>query len=365
MSLSLFQLFFPTPTYLKMSSVGLDISDKSVRFLGFDVHGNKIKIGRYTEKSLPSGVVVSGKINDHNKMKESLSAIKKEYNLDFVRVSLPEEQAYLFRMKIPHIKKDEIRESITFQFEEYVPVKAVDSIFDYEILSESPDGFDVQVSVIPKAVVESYNNTFVESGLIPISFEIEAQAIARAVVPNSFKGTCMIIDFGQTRTGISIVSSNVVVFTSTIDIGGYLLTETIAKEFAVDIKEAEKMKRESGLAQEKEEKKKKGERDVFSVMLNTIATLRDEVNKHFIYWHTHKEGGIAEHPPIEKLILCGGDSNLKGLPDYLSRSMRVNVELADVWANIPEFKKHVPEISFKDSLTYATAIGLALADLKK
>lgn len=365
MSVGFFQSLFPTPSYLKMSSVGLDISDKSVRFLGFNIHGDKTSISRYAEKSLPSGVVVSGKINDHNKMKEILSAIKKEYNLDFVRVSLPEEQAYLFRMKIPHIKKNEIRESITFQFEEYVPIKAIDSVFDYEILSESPDGFDVQVSAIPESVVQSYNDIFVESGLMPVSFEIEAQAIVRAVVPNSFKGTCMVIDFGQTRTGISIVSSNVVVFTSTIDIGGSLLTEAIAKEFAIDIKEAEKMKRQSGLVKEGEEKKQKGEKDVFSVILNTIATLRDEINKHFIYWHTHKDGGVVEHPAIEKLILCGGDSNLKGLADYFSRSMRVQVELADVWANIPEFKKHIPEISFKDSLTYATAIGLALADLNQ
>lgn len=339
-----------------MPSVGLDISDKSIRFLGFIKKKDGFILGNYAEKKINPGIVETGKIKDERKIKEVLVALKNEHKLDFVRVALPEEQAYLFSMNVPLVKKRQLRESILFQLEEHVPIKAVDAVFDYEIIKERADSFVVQVSVIPIQVVESYARIFTESGLTPVSFEVEAQAIARAVIRRKDQGTYMIIDFGQTRTGISIASEGSVLFTSTIDVGGAMLTDAIAKEFGVDAREAEKMKREKGLGQEKENKK------IFSTIISTVAIFRDEINKHFIFWHTRKEIDQYIHQPIEKLILCGGDSNLHGLVDYLTKSLRMKVELADVWGDVSIPPRYVPEIAFRDSLTYATAIGLALAD---
>lgn len=364
MKSSLFYSLFPTPEFLRMPSVGLDVSDKSVRFLGFTYDGKKLKISQHADKKIESGIVESGKIKDEAKMKEVLASLKKEYNLQFVRVALPEEQAYLFKMTVPLVKKTELRESILLQLEEYVPIKAADSVFDYEIIKEGADSYDLQVSVIPTSVAESYVSIFTESGLMPISFEIEAQAIARAMIKGGDMGTYMIIDFGQSRTGISIVSGGAVAFTSTVDIGGFLITQSIAKELSLTTKEAEDIKRKNGLIKDKDASTGKEGKEVFSVILNVIATLRDEINKHYIYWHTHKESEGTSVRKIEKIILCGGDSNLPGLPDYLARSMRVNVELGNVWVNVYGEDGGVPEISFKDSLTYATAVGLALADKK-
>ena len=50
MSARLFQSFFPTPSFLRMPSVGLDISDKSVRFLGLRETSNGIRVGRSEER---------------------------------------------------------------------------------------------------------------------------------------------------------------------------------------------------------------------------------------------------------------------------------------------------------------------------
>jgi Tfp pilus assembly PilM family ATPase len=62
--------------------------------------------------------------------------------------------------------------------------------------------------------------------------------------------------------------------------------------------------------------------------------------------------------------LCGGDSNLIGLPEYLSSSTKNPIEIANVWVNIINNEKYIPEIKFEDSLTYVAALGLALADFK-
>ena len=78
-----------------------------------------------------------------------------------------------------------------------------------------------------------------------------------------------------------------------------------------------------------------------------------------MYWETH-DSSNPEHEKINRIILCGGDANLAGLADYLQLSMKMKVENADVWINILDTKNSIPEMSFEESLSYATVIGLSL-----
>ncbi len=101
-------------------------------------------------------------------------------------------------------------------------------------------------------------------------------------------------------------------------------------------------------------------KELFSVLLNSVSVLRDEIEKHFLYWHTHKDEEGQSNPPIKKVILCGGDSNLIGLAEYLSVSMKTKVEMANVWINIINTTEYVPEMNFKSALSFAATLGLAL-----
>src|SRR3989338_2087146 len=114
------------------------------------------------------------------------------------------------------------------------------------------------------------------------------------------------------------------------------------------------MKQEYGLQRNAPNK------EVFPVLLNSVSILRDEIMKHFLYWHTHKDEQGRNNPPVKKIILCGGDSNLIGLADYFSVSIKSPVVMANVWVNMVRPEEYVPEIHFKESLSFATALGLAL-----
>ncbi len=349
--------FFPPPKYLLMSSMGLDISDLSIKYAEL-VHTTKgVKVGRFGEKRIPSGVIESGKIKDTKKLTDILRELKRELGLEFVRVSLPEEQVYLFRLVIPKIDPKDIRSAIELSLEEHIPISAAEAIFDYELINETEQGYDIHVSALSRQVAESYLSIFKESGLVTLSLELEAEAIVRAAVADGDLGTYMLVDCGDARTGIAIVSGGKVSFTSTVDIGGTTLTGMIQKELKISYDEAEQMKKEQGLRRNAEK------REVFSVLLNGVSILRDEINKHYVYWHVHaNEGGITR-PRIEKIILCGGDANLLGLVEYLSASMKVPVERADAWVNIPLIDADLPPIRLSESLSYITALGLALGDL--
>ena len=119
------------------------------------------------------------------------------------------------------------------------------------------------------------------------------------------------------------------------------------------------MKEEYGLERNTDNK------EIFAVLLNSVSILRDEIVKHFLYWHTHKDEEGRNNPPIKKIIFCGGDSNLIGLTEYISISMKSPVEVANVWTNILNTENYIPEMSLGQSLSFTTALGLALGDFNE
>jgi type IV pilus assembly protein PilM len=338
-------------------SFGLDLSDQSLKYVELIPAKHGIRIGRYGERKIDSGIIESGKIKDPKRLEEVLLSLRKD-GIRFVRVSLPEEQVYVFRLRLPKEGLQNVREGIELSLEEHIPIPAGETIFDYDQISEEANSLELQVAAIPKSVIENYLLAFRDSYISVQSFELEAQAISRAVIKKGDLKTYMIVDFGQTRTGIFIISKGFTVFTSTLDQGGVMLTNMIAKNFNVSAEEAEKMKRKFGLERNLEN------REIFSVLLNSVSVLRDEIHRHFLFWHTHKDEEGNDRPPIEKIILCGGDSNLIGLPEYFSSSIKCPVELANVWTNITNNGEYIPEINFSHSLTYAAAVGLALGDFE-
>ncbi len=338
-----------------MPSFGLDISDQSIKFVQFLTSKNGIKLGHYGERKIPAGIIESGKIKDIKRLEDALVTMKKEEGIKSVRVSLPEEQVYMFRASLTKEGVSDLRENIELILEEHIPMKAEEAIFDYEIIREDDKEIEVQVAAIPRNIIESYLSIFQDSSIIVQSLELEAQAIARAVLQKGDQETYMIVDFGEKRTGIFVISMGLVMFASTLDFGGFMLTNMISKSFNISFEEAESMKQEYGLQRNLENK------EIFSVLLNGVSVLRDEISKHFLYWQTHKDEEGKNNPPIKKIILCGGDSNLIGLTDYFSVSMKNKVEIANVWTNVGDGKA-IPEIDFERSLSFATAVGLALGD---
>src|SRR5688572_11834264 len=88
---------FPPPQFLLMSSVGIDLSDRAARFIELVPDKSAYKIRRFGEQVLPPGVIDKGDIKDIATFKTALIALRRDYGLSFVRVSLPEEKAFLFR----------------------------------------------------------------------------------------------------------------------------------------------------------------------------------------------------------------------------------------------------------------------------
>jgi type IV pilus assembly protein PilM len=350
----LFSRYFPTPSYLNMDACAFDISDESIKYGQLSETVSGFKLEKFGKEKIPEGVMVAGKIEDEKKLIDILKNIRVKEKLNFARISLPEQQMYVFTLSLPQMHGQDLREMIFLQIEEHIPLKANEVVFDYDTISEDEKSTIVEVLAVSVEVIEGYLSVFKRAGLSPISFEIEAQAITRAVVPRGENSTVMIVDFGYISTGVSISHNGNVLFTTTLDIGGYNLTEMLAKNFSLSFEKAEEMKKSYNLGNATKSN------DIFPVILNGISVLHDELDKQYIYWKTHSDNSGFAHEKIDRIILCGGNANLSGLAEYLEASMKIKVEYANAWINISDMKITVPEMSFEDSLSYVTVLGLAL-----
>lgn len=358
---SLFYNFFPVPKYMEMPALGFDLSEVSLRFAELLPRGRELDLGAFGEYTVPPGAISLGRIQNADSLKDLLRKVKKEHHVKFVRISLPESHVYHVEMEIAKVKKKELRESIELQLEEYVPLKVGEVFFDYDIAEapkQKPGVLVVTVSVVPREIVLSYAEVFSSVGLTLLSVEADANALARAVIPEGDPGTFMIIDMGRVKTGVYVIQGGFVRFASDIEIGGKSVVAAIEKNASVSIAEAEALKEKC--YNEKADEDPMPE-EVKKSLVSIFSDLVEEINKHFVYWHTHKDKNDVPREKIEKIILAGTESLLPGFQDYLSGGLHVPVDIANTWTNVFSFDDHIPKISYHDSLRLGTAIGLALA----
>ena len=351
----------PPPSYITMPSIGVDISDTSLKYIKFkrdNRSGTRLQLQHSGDIDIADGVLKRGDIKDIDKLAAALKEMRKITGANHVRVSLPEERAYIFETEI---KRDtpfkEIRGLLEFRLEENVPLSPRDAFFDYDIVENDLHSgmHQVLVTAYARDTVIGYYEACRAAGVIPLAFEVEAQAIARAALPRGDKGTYMIVDFGKTRTGIGIVHRGALMYTSTIDIGGGELSNALRSQLGPKAEsELTHIKNTEGLV--------RGASDsaVYDALITTMSAIKDEISTRIQYWNNR--GDDREERHLEEIILCGGSSNLKGLPGYLTETLGVEAKRAKVWTNAFDIKEIVPPIDRRHSYGYATAIGLALTD---
>ncbi len=338
-----------------MSAVGIEVTPEAVRYLELKEHGQTFSVGRYGEELIKTPVGDDGEFPQVPAVKEILAGLKKKYGFDLVAVALPEEKAYTFSTEMPNLSPHEVREGLELKLEENVPIPPREAVFDYKIIDEkSADRIQIGVQVIPRLVASRYLELLTSVGLTPVSFNTSAQATIDAVIKRNDDRATIVVNFGLQSARLYLVSHRTVHFTSVVSVGGASLTEAIKKYFSVSDAEAEKIKSEQGITRRKEDA------DLFVSLVSTLSALKDEIEKIAEYWKSHEDRYAVDNLKISRVVLCGSESGLQGLPEYLEASLGLPVELGNVWSNVFSFDTYIPPIPSVTSLSYASVIGLAL-----
>ncbi|MDD2731935.1 MAG: type IV pilus assembly protein PilM [Candidatus Pacebacteria bacterium] len=373
---------------LKTESFGLDVSDLSLKLVKLGKKGRFLKLASWTEIDLSPGIIERGEIKDEDALvkiiKDNLPKVKGEkLKTKNVVISLPEKEAFLQVIKMPKMEEKELKSAVLFEAENYVPFPIEEVYLDFEAVPSSKGHLgkecEVLIAAVPKKIVDSYVSSFKRAGLNIQAFEVESQSISRALIKNNITSSPVVLfDFGKSRASFIIFSGYSLRFTSTISISSQSLTEELSKYFKIDFEEAEKLKLKYGLegffdkgikeSKKSIRSKKIDKPQIAKAMLPVLNELAQQIKKYIIYYQSHNFGSgsrLNKLEKVEKIILSGRGSNLKRFTDFLSLELKIPVELGNPWINIlPIPLKEVPQLPFKESLGYTSALGLAIRGIK-
>jgi type IV pilus assembly protein PilM len=358
---------------IKKDVFGMDISDLSIKVVKLKEKEKRTIFASFGYQKIEEGIIEGGIIKDKEKLsfyiKEVLKKVKGEkIKTKYVICCLPEEKAFLQVIKMPRMPEEDLKSAILFEVENYIPLPLNKVYLDWEKILTSPltQNQEILVCACPKEIVDSYLEVLKKSNLEPVAFEIETMALARALIPEKDrKSSILILDIGETRSTFAIFSKNSLRFTSTIPISGRLFTELIAKNLKLSFPEAEKIKKEFGLkevihlkfeATERVFKTEKGK--IFEALIPALIDLVQQTKKIITFFETHNH---KEKQKIEKILITGGGANLKGLREFLNLKLKIPVEFGYPFSNLPLLKP--PPLTFEQSVSFSTAIGLAMRKL--
>jgi len=184
---------------------------------------------------------------------------------------------------------------------------------------------DVTVSHLPDQVFLA--DILKEAGFKDIYFESPGEAVARAAMPEGSAEINMIVYFGGDKMDIYAGPRPAMNLLATLNFSSAMFEKMMDKEIV-------------------------------------YSFIRERIDEQYISWHTHREEGRSR-PKITNIILAGEMTDPEDLADYLKRSLKIKIGLANAWQNIFSLENHIPEISFRDSLKYSASIGLALRPFEK
>jgi len=358
------------------SAIGIDIGSSAIKVVEIKIKAGKMILETYGAVALgPYDALDIGRVTNLSveKTAEALKEVLKQSGVTTTSgaFSIPVQSSLIFTVELPtSVKESEIATIIPTEARKYIPVPITEVSLDYFILPHKESSFEelnalANNSGIPKKTVEKtnvlvvatqndaiakYRSIVSQASLSASFFEIEIFSSIRANFEHELSPV-LLVDFGASRTKLSIVEFGMVKNYHTISRGGADVTDSISKSLDIPFGEAEKMKKEFGLYGNPAEKSLS---DIIKIHIDYIFS---ETNNVLLGYEKKYSKTIS------KVIFTGGGSLLKGLPEVATSNFRAEIEIGHPFSkvNAPEFLRKVLETMGPE---FAVALGLALRKLQ-
>ena len=221
-------------------------------------------------------------------------------------------------------------------------------MIQYNVLGEKViDGnekLEVLIVVYPNKMVYSYAELVNKIGGKPYALDLNYNSKRKAyyVMNPEIKESILSIDMGAENIGLTIIKDNELILIKTTKSGGNYLNSKISKVLEISLENAEMQKRENCNLMNREEG------PLEHVVREVVDSWFDEASRIIKYYKSKNTQNN-----IDKIYICGGSSNIKGLERYVSTKLNMKVKIVQGNSNI-EFKKGVEEVDISE---YINAIG--------
>ncbi|MFQ5574213.1 MAG: type IV pilus assembly protein PilM, partial [Terriglobia bacterium] len=313
----------------------------------------------------------------------SLSQLAKDAGTKGARVivGISNQKLVIRFIDLPYMAKDELKSSIRFQAQEFIPISVEDAILDYQVTKEyiNKDGermIEVLLVAAQKEMVEQSVQAVEKSGLRPIVIDVSSFALVRSLSiqkkmdpaeqDEETPGIQALVNIGSGVTDIAMAEHGMPRFVRVSSLAGNSFTKAISEILALSWDEAEELKVEVGLPNGQAEGETENDTtsdpqraEIWGKAREVLETeghkLAMEVRRSFDYYLSQSE----EPRTIQKLVLSGGGARLRNLAEFLEKEFQTTVELNRPLENLDVETDANGDVA-EDELALAIPIGLAL-----
>ena len=231
--------------------VGLDIGATAVRAAELQ-GGDAPVVVRAAQVPLPEGAVEAGEIRQPELVSEAIRELwhRGGFKSRQVYMGVGNQRVVVREIALPWLPEKELRASLGFQAQEFIPMPVEDAVLDFDPLGEFEQEGRRMLRLILVAAQRAMVNTVVDVALAaklePVGVDLVPFAMARAVgmpevgMEDEEGGEEAIVDIGATVTNILVHERGVTRFVRILPSGGRDITLAIARNFGVESDVAER-----------------------------------------------------------------------------------------------------------------------------
>lgn len=280
-------------------------------------------------------------------------------------IAIPSSSSLIFTITLPNkVDEDKLASIVPLEARKYIPVPISEVTLDWSVIPQEPESFtesndssssgkvkgglEVLVVAIHNEMLTRYQEILEKTKIKSDSFEMEIFGNIRSSF-NRDLAPILIIDFGASKTKLSIVEAGVVRVFHVVNRGSHDISKNIAQSLGTSFAEAEKMKKEIGLDKTKNP-------EVEDIIRLSVEYIFSDV-KSVVFAYEKKY-----NKTISKVVLTGGGSLLNGLFEKAQENFHTEVVRANPFSKTesPAFLQPILEASGPE---FAVAVGLALRQL--
>jgi len=343
--------------------VGLDIGTSGVRAAELSLGKSATTLERFGQVALPPGAVRGGEVVDVDAVSAALKQLwsQAKFGSKKVVVGVANQKVVVRQVDLPWMPVDELRASLAFQVQDYIPMPVEQAILDFHPLEEfaSENGsrmLRVLLVAAARDMVDSAVVAVQSAGLEPVMVDLTSFAVLRSLYRPSAMGALeaeALVDVGASVTNIVVHQGGVPRFVRILLMGGADITDAVAERLGVPADQAESVKQTTGLAGVA------GMAEAHPAnraIEQTGGAFVEEVRSSLDYYAA--QPGASR---VGKVVLSGGGSRLGGLVERLSTATRLPVEVAHPMASLRLGKTGLTD----DQLAYVepmvtVPVGLAM-----
>ena len=265
-------------------------------------------------------------------------------------IGLPSQKTFTTVIDVPTMSEAELRSTIKYQIDQYIPMSVEDAKVDWKLLGQSlhdPKQQEVLITSTANSYAEDRLEFIEGLGLNVVAAEPDPIAMIRSLLPTGISDARLLVDMGEQSTDLAITFGDAPRLVRTIPVGLNTLLKATVQNLNVQEDQARQFILKFGLAADRLDGQ------VLHSLEGTLDNFSSELTKSVKFFQTR-----YANTPVGGILLAGYASSVPRFGEYVAGKTGIKTENANPW--------HKVRISQSDQQQllpimheFSTVVGLA------